>query len=171
MRSKIKIEPLTLKHAEVIYALTDSNREYLGKWLPWVEYVTDCSGSIDFINSVNVENAPPNFAVRYQEEVCGVIGFHQVDRNNRLGSIGYWLAEDYIGKGIITTALKHVLSFGFQDLNLHKIEIRCAEKNIKSRAVPQRLGFVCEATLRDCEWLNNQYVNHAVYTLLKTEFS
>ena len=44
-------------------------------------------------------------------------------------------------------------------------------KNIKSRAIPERLGFKYEATLRQCEWLYDHYVDHAVYSMLASEYT
>lgn len=66
--------------------------------------------------------------------------------------------------------MQTLLEYGFVDNCLNKIEIRCAEENHKSRAVPERLGFTYEATLRQCEWLYDRYVDHAVYTMLASEY-
>jgi len=102
--------------------------------------------------------------------ICGVVGFHELNQQHKIGSIGYWLAQNYSGNGIITTATRKLLEIGFSKFQLNKIEIRCAEPNIKSRAVPERLGFTYEATLRDCEWLYSQYVDHAIYSMLASEY-
>lgn len=79
------------------------------------------------------------------------------------------MAQNYTGNGIITEAVKELLKIGFGEFNLNKIEIRCAEGNVKSRAIPERLGFTYEATLRQCEWLYSKYVNHAIYSILASE--
>ncbi len=66
---------------------------------------------------------------------------------------------------------KELLKIGFEEYSLHKIEIQRAEGNEKSRAIAERLGFVHEATLRDCEWLYTKYVSHAIYSMLSSEFN
>lgn len=167
----VRLESLNLDHTKELYDLTESNRNYLREWLPWLDHIKDSSDTKNFINTFTEEGAPPQFCVLYKDKICGIVGFHQINRQHKIGSVGYWLDHNHMGNGIITTAVKHLLKFGFSEHNLHKIEIRCAEDNLKSRAIAERLGFVHEATLRDCEWLYTKYVNHAVYTLIDTEFN
>jgi len=70
----------------------------------------------------------------------------------------------------MTKVVQKLLEYGFVEASLNKIEIRCADKNYKSRAIPERLGFSYEATLRQCEWLYDQYVDHAIYSMLASEY-
>lgn len=168
------LEQLKLAHAKELYELTEANREYLREWLPWLDSIKSSSDTEKFIESTIKESSAggaPNFAVLCEGSICGVVGFHEINKQHKIGSIGYWLAQDYSGKGIMTKAVKDLLEIGFRDLNLNKIEIRCAENNIKSRAISERLGFTYEATLRDCEWLYSKYVNHAIYSILASEYN
>lgn len=84
--------------------------------------------------------------------------------------MGYWLCASYTGSGVMTNVVQQLLEFGFVEHSLNKIEIRCADNNHKSRAIPERLGFSYEAHLRQCEWLYDQYVDHTVYTMLASEY-
>ncbi len=166
------MQQLSLDHTQGLYDLTAANREYLREWLPWLDQIISRADTRAFIESTINESSSggaPNFAILYKGTLCGVAGFHQISKQHRIGSIGYWLAKDYNGKGIITLVVKELLNIGFDEFNLNKIEIRCAENNIKSRAIPERLGFTYEATLRQCEWLYSKYVNHAVYSILAVE--
>lgn len=172
MKQEIDIEELKPAHAQKLYDLTEFNREYLQEWLPWLDQIKSSSDTKKFIESTIKESSAggaPNFAVLYQGAICGVAGFHEINKQNKIGSIGYWLAQNYTGNGIITEAVKELLKIGFGEFNLNKIEIRCAEGNVKSRAIPERLGFTYEATLRQCEWLYSKYVNHAIYSILASE--
>lgn len=169
----ISMEPLNLTHAQALYELTDANRDYLRQWLPWLDHIQSCADTQAFIESTMQESAAggaPNYAIFYDGVLCGTAGFHAINKQHKIGSIGYWLAEDYNGKGIITTAVKRLLTIGFDDFHLNKIEIRCAEENTQSRAIPERLGFTYEATLRQCEWLYSRYVDHAIYSMLAEEY-
>lgn len=85
--------------------------------------------------------------------------------------IGYWLGEKYQGKGIMTKACKALIQYCFEELNLERIEIRVATENIKSQAIPERLGFQKEGCLRNAEVLYDQYIDLYVYGLLKKEFN
>lgn len=169
----IHIELLAPAFTERLFALTNKNRIQLKKWLPWLDLVKTCDDTHTFIDTaVQQHNASQAsiFAVLYRDELVGVAGFNHFDYQHKWGAIGYWLCTSYCGKGVMTKVVKKLLEYGFVEGGLNKIEIRCAEKNYKSRAIPKRLGFTYEATLRQCEWLYDKYVDHAVYTLLASEY-
>ena len=172
VKPNIVMEHLKIDHAEELYSLTEANRAYLRVWLPWLDQIKSSADTEKFIESTIKElssGGAPNFALLYEGAICGVVGFHKINKLNRIGSIGYWLAQDYNGKGIITTAVSELLIIGFGEFDLNKIEIHCADTNIKSRAIPERLGFTYEATLRKREWLYSKYVDHAIYSMLASE--
>lgn len=168
------MEQLRIDQTQALYELTRANREYLREWLPWLDRINSSADTrtfIEFTIEKSSSGGGPNFAIVYRGDICGVAGFHEIDKQNRIGSIGYWLGQEYSGKGIMTTAVKELLEIGFSDFALNKIEIRCAQDNIKSRAIPERLGFKYEASLRKCEWLYSKYVDHAVYSILVSEYN
>jgi ribosomal-protein-serine acetyltransferase len=102
--------------------------------------------------------------------MCGVCGFHPIDEGNKIGGIGYWLSKFFLGKGIMTMSVKSIVKIGFQVYGLNRIEITCATGNIKSQAIPERLGFKFEGVLRGREYLGGKYLDHAMYSLLEAEF-
>ena len=93
-----------------------------------------------------------------------------VDMTLKSTEIGYWLGESFEGKGIMTKSVKRMLTYAFKELQLHKVEIRCAEGNRRSQAVAERLNFVKEAMLRDNGYINGRYHNQLVYSLLENEY-
>jgi ribosomal-protein-serine acetyltransferase len=103
--------------------------------------------------------------------MCGVVGFHSFDLQNRIGGIGYWLGQSFSGLGIITLVVTKLVALGFESYDLNKIEIGCTEDNVKSKAIPLKLGFTLEATLREQEWLYNKYVNQCLYSKLQSEYN
>ncbi len=169
----ISIELLHSKHSEELFTLTENNRDYLRKWLPWLDFNKTVQDTEKFIESAIIQykdGLGPQYAVFFKDRICGVNGFHKMDKINKTGMLGYWLGESYIGKGIISLTTKKLLNIGFYDYKLNKIEIRCASENYKSRAIPERLGFKYEAMLRQCEFLYDKYVDHAAYSLLSIEY-
>ena len=66
----------------------------------------------------------------------------------------------------MTEVVKELIKMAKEDLSLQKIDIRCATGNSKSRAIPERLGFKHEGTLRRAEKLYDRWVDHEVYALL-----
>ena len=64
------------------------------------------------------------------------------------GGNWYWLGAYYAGLGVMIKVTQKIMEYGFVEASLNKIEIRCADKNYKSKAIPERLGFSYEASLR-----------------------
>ena len=168
-----ELELLNQSHAEELFELTDSNREYLRQWLPWLDNNRYLQNTIDFIKYSQrqyEQNETQQYVVTYKGEICGVIGFHRIDWLNRSTSIGYWLGESHQGRGLITKACATILDYSFGRMGLHRIEIRCATENYKSQAIPKRLGFKEEGLIRQAEWLYDHYVDHIIYGMLELDW-
>jgi ribosomal-protein-serine acetyltransferase len=159
--------------AEELYALTDANRAHLRRWLPWVDLVTSEDDSRSFLETVTAqhkEGRGPTFGILYQHALVGVVGYLPVDRVNRCGEIGYWLAERFQGRGIMTASCRFAVRYGFITLDLNRIQIAAGTANAASRAIPERLGFTFEGILRGRENLYGTFIDHAMYSLLRSEF-
>lgn len=159
--------------AEELFALTDQNREYLREWLPWLDFTRHVSDTHSFIASVMqgwAEGTQLHTTLFYQDKMVGVIGFNRIKASIQTGYVGYWLAQSANGKGLMTQATQAFLTLGFDELDLKKIEIACAVGNQKSRAIPERLGFKTEGTIRQAEKLYEQVVDHVIYGMLKSEY-
>ncbi len=160
-------------NAPEIFALIEENRTHLRTWLPWLDQTNSLEDEINFIQHTQQQHASSQglvCAILYQGRIAGLIGYNSVDWQNRKTEIGYWLGRAYEGKGLITQACKELLQFAFDVLELNKVEIRCATGNIRSRAVPQRLGFTQEGTIRQAEWLYDHYTDLILYGLLVSEW-
>ncbi len=168
-----ELELISQSHADELFELIESNREYLKQWLPWLDNNRYFQNTIDFIKISQIQyerNETVQFALMYKGKVAGVVGFHRIDWLNRSTSIGYWLGEQYQGKGLITKSCSTVLDYSFGRMGLNRIEIRCATENLKSRAIPKRLGFKEEGLIREAEWLYDHFVDHVVYGMLESEW-
>lgn len=71
----------------------------------------------------------------------------------------------------MTRSCRAYVSHSFQTLGLNRVEIRCAVDNRKSCAIPERLGFILEGTLRQAEWLYDHFVDHSVYAILSQDWT
>jgi ribosomal-protein-serine acetyltransferase len=159
--------------AEELYRAVDVNRRYLSEWLPWPPTQTP-QGTLEFIRLAHrqaADNQGFQMAIVDHEEIVGVIGFHRVDWENRSAGIGYWIAEQAQRRGLVTRAVRALLSHAFDEWRLNRVEIRAGVGNARSRAIPERLGFVHEGVLREAERLGDRYVDHAVYALLAAEWA
>ena len=166
----LNLKLLTLQEAPLVRQLVDENRVYLRKWLPWVDSDHDLSDTEKFIDANLMawqRKVGLTMGVWYQEKLVGIISFHRIVLMHRFCTIGYWLAESSQGKGIMTRACKAMIDYAFEKLDLYKVEIRVATENIKSRKIPESLGFKQEGIRRKIEWVNGNFRDHALYGLLK----
>ncbi|UCZ51484.1 GNAT family N-acetyltransferase [Bacillus shivajii] len=159
--------------AEDLFSLIDRNREHLRKWLSWVDNVKsveDTNNSIEKTLKQFANNQSFRAGIFYKEELAGVINFHQIDWTNKKTSIGYWLGNEYQGKGLMTKAARAFINHAFSDLKLHRVEVRCAVGNSKSRAIPEKLGFTNEGTMREAEYLYGHFVDQTIYGMTRNEW-
>ncbi len=171
--SDLILRTLELSDADLLFALTDSCRRYLRQWLPWLDATQTVDDTRVFIQSTLRQleaNAGFQSGVWSDGRLVGVIGFHHLDWPNRSTNIGYWLGEHFQGRGIMTRSCAALVEFSFESWNLHRVEIRCAVNNTKSRAIPERLGFVAEGMFREAEWLYDHFVDHIVYGMLENDW-
>ena len=160
------------QYAEELFELTDRNREFLQQWLPWLDRIKAASDTKDFIEAQLLrfqQGEALHVTIFYRQKIAGVVGYNEIDRDNNIGHLGYWLASEYNSKGIMTKSVRELIEIGFDYYKLNRIDIRCAEGNSRSRAIPERLGFKNEGVIRQAEKLTNRYVDHVVYGLLKED--
>ncbi len=82
------------------------------------------------------------------DRLLGATGLHRIDWSVPAMEIGYWLRPDAQGSGFATDAARLMTTFAFRHAHAERVEIRCDAANHRSAAVPRRLGYVHEATLR-----------------------
>lgn len=160
--------------AESVFQVIDRNREYLMEWLPWLDDSKTVEDLLRYIQNDIAEFEKKegcDFGIWYEGQWIGGIGFSSFGTKDRKTSIGYWLSQDFQGRGIMTDSVRALVDYGFENLNLNRIVIRCAVENTKSRAIPQRLGFKEEGVLRQSEWLYDHFVDLVIYSLLRKEWS
>lgn len=169
----IELQLFQIHHSEELFQLVNKNRTYLREWLPWVDSMNDTYQYHSIITmwlKQFADNLGFHTGIRYQGRLVGAIGLHQVDWNHSNTSMGYYLSQDAQGYGIMTRAVQSLINYTFFELGLHRIEIRCGERNEKSRAIPERLGFRQEGILHDGEKLYGQYHNLVVYSMLVNQW-
>ncbi len=173
INDEVYLKLFNKNEAEELHKLVELNQEYLKQWLAWVDDMDDIKEVKDFIEKTRQGFAAEEnmtAGIWYKEELVGVIGYNKIDWKNKKAILGYWLDQDHQGKGIITSACKALVDNAFNNFNLNKVEISCAEGNVKSRAVPERSGFTQEGVIRDAELLYDRFVNHIQYGMLSREW-
>jgi ribosomal-protein-serine acetyltransferase len=169
----LELRPLLLRDAKALFALVDANRDRLRRWLPWPDANRSVEDSRDYLRRVRGQArralAKP-FGLWWKGQLVGVAGFVWIDAAHHSAGIGYWLAREAEGHGLMTAAVAALVKHGFRDLGLNRLELRAGVRNRRSRAVAERLGFRHEGILRQAEKLPDRFVDHAVYGLLAAEW-
>jgi ribosomal-protein-serine acetyltransferase len=179
-----RIEPLTIAPDAVLRPFKSSdageltetiaaNREHLARWLPWAE-THGFEDSVEYLDRKRAQiEANDGFegAIVLDGRIVGGAGFHGVDWINRSTSIGYWLAADAVGRGLMTGAVRALLDHAFGTWELHRVIIEAVVDNARSRAIPERLGFREEALLREAKLIQGRYEDAVVYAMLAPEWS
>lgn len=173
MDDTIVLELLDDQHAVETFALINNNRFHLREWLPWVDNMRTIEIFESYISKTKKEKAAGTdygFVIFFNQQIVGRIGLHQINTENKTGAIGYWLGEKFSGNGIITKCCNSIINFGFTDLHLDCIEIKCATENYKSKAVPERLGFILQGILPQAEFVNDKILDLYVFALRKDDW-
>jgi ribosomal-protein-serine acetyltransferase len=161
------------RHAAEAFAAIDANREYLRRWLPWLDDLRTVDDERAFIRRA-AEQAARNdgfqAAICHRGQLVGGVGFHYVNWPNRKTEIGYWLAESAQGRGVMTRCCRALVDHAFAGWGLNRVVIFCATDNHRSRAVPERLGFTHEGTYRQAEWLYDHFVDLEGYAMLASDW-
>lgn len=162
------------RHAGELYKLISKSRESIGKWLSFPQKTNQVEDSLAFIkSSLNrlSENNGYWAGIWHKGKIAGSIGFLYIDWDARKTEIGYWLGDEYTGRGLVTKSVNQFIAHSFSDLDLRKIEINVASENSKSRSIPERLGFTQEGIIRNYEFLNGEFQDRVIYGLLKEEWN
>ena len=168
----IELRPLRLEDAEPVYYLVEANRQRLQEWLPWVPSMQSAADEAAFIRAGQADlesGAGLSCAITVDRAIVGTIGA-SIRAANRSAEIGYWVGDGHEGRGIVTRSARALTTFLVTDLDLHRVVIRAATENVRSRAVPERLGFVHEGTQRHAEILNGDFFDLEVYSMLAPEW-
>lgn len=156
--------------AQELYDLVDKNRDYLSKWLlfpPLTNSVDDIKAFIKRSVTAFADQQTMVCGIQQDGNLVGVIGFHKILKSVKKVEIGYWLAQEHQGNGIMFRACQSMIDYAFNELDVEKIEIRAASKNTASRSICEKLGFTLEGIITHCENLHGHIVDHAVYGLHK----
>lgn len=160
------------RHAAELYAVVDANREHLARWLPWARGSTLESVAAFLRSAVQQFGKNDGFhaGIFVDGQVAGVVGFHRIDWVNRKTTIGYWIAEEFQGRGLMTQAVRAIVDHALSEWKLNRVEISCGVGNQRSCAIPKRLGFVEEGLRRQSEWLYDHFHDLRVYRVLAEEW-
>lgn len=162
------------RFSEEATALIRENSRHLSEWLPWVTEGFSVEDAREFVRRnlrQFADNQGFSTQIVWRGRVAGQVGFNTIDWANRSTEIGYWLAAEFQGRGIMTRSCRALVAYAFDTLKLNRVAIHCATTNAKSRAIPERLGFRQEGIFRQAEWVHDHYNDLVVYSMLAAEWA
>lgn len=168
----LQVRPYRPDDAGAIHRAVESTRERLARWMPWVPYSTTVASYEAFIRQATRqedEGTAIHRGLFTSDAVAGGLGAI-LDPVNREAEVGYWIVPAWEGRGAITEATTALLDHLFDDEGTHRVTIRAAVENTRSRAVARRLGFTEEGILREALVLGGVSVDAAISSILEPEW-
>lgn len=171
----IKTERLTLRRItpndlEDVYDY--AKEPELTKYLLWHPH-TDRAYTRSYLSYIDKEYKRGNFydwGIVYLGHLIGTVGFTSFDFNNNAAQIGYVINIKYKGLGIATEAVKTVIRFGFEYLNLERIYARYIIGNDASRRVMEKVGMTYEGTMRRAVMCKGAYRDVGICSIVREEY-
>jgi RimJ/RimL family protein N-acetyltransferase len=162
---EIKLDLIAAEHAPELakYANNPKIAARLTDKFPYPYTIDDAQNFIAFANHF----APKEiFGIFYQENFIGTIGIHpQQDVYRKNAELGYWIAEPYWGKGIITAVIPKMLAYAFETWDINRVYARPFGFNNTSAHVLEKLGFLLEAKIKDAFYKNGKYEDELIYAV------
>ncbi len=151
---RVLLRPVRPGDGAVIYEAVEESRAEIGPWLPWVEKTQSAEDSEEYARQeAALWLTREELAVGIWDHATGWFlggsGLIRIDWAVPAFEIGYWLRTSAWGQGYASETVQVLCQFAFGTLGANRVEIRLDPQNARSRAVPDRLGFVLEATLRN----------------------
>lgn len=149
--------------------------EHLKPWMPWAhnepqgieareERLRNYRGMFDL-----QQDYVYGIFNREETRLLGGTGLH-----TRLGEsqleIGYWVHKDFVNQGLATESTAALVKVAFEIIHVHRIEIHCDPGNLASAAVPRKLGFTHEGTLRAKTRFLDNWSDSMIWGLLESEY-
>ncbi len=136
------------------------------------DYLKNANAELEWFKQLDKSDNGIRWIIVFKDKkmYLGDLGFLDIDIVNNKAEISYKLSSKQWNKGIITEALRAVLSYGFNELGLNKITAQVHHCNGASHSVLRKLGFIMEGTLRKHEYIYGKFVDVRLFGLLKKDY-
>ena len=149
--------------------------EHLRPWMPWVynepEPIEEKIRRLKLFRGNFDLGQNFTYGIFNLEEtkLMGGTGLHTRLGENEL-EIGYWIHKDHINQGLVTESTAALVKVAFEMIHVHRLEIHCDPQNFASAAIPRKLGFTHEGTLRAKTRFLDGWSDSMIWGLLETEY-
>lgn len=162
-----------LSMAQELFDLINSDREHIGKFLPFVDITKSVDDETNYLKMKlsGVANGTdfPCFITK-SDRIIGTIDLHFINHDNKKAEIGYWLHSSYARQGLTKLAVQTICDYAFQNLGLNKLVIKADTENIASNQVAQSCGFRLVGVKKQDMLMRGEFRDMNVYEILKSEW-
>ena len=168
---RLILRKVTLEDLEDMYLY--GSDEDVAKYVTWDRHksIADTKAFIEFIlsNYQNKQVAPWGIEYKENGKFIGTIDFVWWQPNHKMAEIGYVLSKDYWGQGLTTEAAKELIKFGFNEMDLVRIQARCLVENIGSSRVMEKAGMQFEGIIRKGMFVKGKHQDLKMYAILRED--
>jgi len=156
--------------------LRHESKAFLSPWEPI--WAADHLSRASFTNrvywsqrAVKNGNAVPLFVFHKEAgQLVGAITLDNIRRGpSQVGTIGYWVGQQYARQGFMSEAIIAMVAHAFADLDLSRVESACLPDNLASRGVLEKAGFKYEGVAQSYIQINGRWRNHVLYAALRDD--
>ena len=169
---RLILRKMVLNDAESVFAYA-SNSE-VSRYTLWETHrsIEDSRAFLEFATQKYENGGEPDWGIVYRGNGClvGACGLVNWEAEHARAEVGFVLSREYWGRGLMSEAVRAILRFGFERMNLNRIEARCIAENAASARVMEKAGMVYEGTLRQREYIKGAYRDIKLYAILKKGF-
>ena len=169
---RLILRKMVLNDAEAVFAYA-SNSE-VSRYTLWEAHrsIEDSRAFLEFATQKYENGGEPDWGIVYRGNGClvGACGLVNWEAEHARAEVGFVLSREYWGRGLMSEAVRAILRFGFERMNLNRIEARCIAENAASARVMEKAGMVYEGTLRQREYIKGAYRDIKLYAILKEGF-
>lgn len=109
--------------------------------------------------------------LKKDNKLIGTCGYHNWNKPHSRAEIGYELSDDYWGQGFMKEVLKAVIPFGFDNMDLNRIEALVYPENTSSNMLLKKIGFEKEGLLKEYTYFRDKYQDLIMFSLLKKKWN
>jgi len=169
---RLILRKMVLNDAEAVFAYA-SNSE-VSRYTLWETHrsIEDSRAFLEFATQKYENGGEPDWGIVYKGNGClvGACGLVNWEADHARAEVGFVLSREYWGRGLMSEAVRAMLRFGFERMNLNRIEARCIAENAASARVMEKAGMAYEGTLRQREYIKGAYRDIKLYAILKKGF-
>lgn len=170
--NRLILRKMTLYDSQDMYEYASDPE--VTKYVIW-DYHKSIDDSISFLKSIikkyeNMEVSGWGIEYKNNNKFIGTCGYVLWVPTHSLAEIAYALSRKYWERGLMTEAVKEVVKFGFEKMNLNRIYARCMVENVGSYKVLEKAGMKFEGVLREQMFIKGAFRDMKIYSILKKEY-